>query len=191
MARFVPALGLALLAAVASPAGAEDAPAWVMDPAESRLEIAYPGSPVSGGGPFERFDAEIRFDPARPEATRLRVVVETGSLRLRDREARQIAPGPEWLDTAGFPEAVFEAEGARRTGESWTSDGTLTLKGVTAPVAVAYTVETDGERAVATGFATVPRRDFGVGLGDREEDRIVAAEIAVRFTVTARRAEEN
>jgi len=44
---------------------------------------------------------------------------------------------------------------------------------------------------VATGVATVPRRDFGVGLGDREEDRIVAAEIAVRFTVTATRAEKN
>ena len=93
MARFVPALGLAALAAVASAARAEDAPAWVMDPAESRLEIAYPGSPVSGGGPFERFDAEIRFDTDRPEATRLRVVVETGSLRLRDREARRSRPG--------------------------------------------------------------------------------------------------
>lgn len=188
MARFVAALLLAVLAAVAVPARAEDAPAWVMDPAESRLEIAYPGSPVSGGGPFQRFDAAIRFDPARPEATRLRVVVETGSLRLRDREARQIAPGPQWLDAAGFPEAVFEAEGARPAADGWASDGTLTLKGVTAPLAIRYTVEVDGDRAVATGFATVPRRDFGVGLGDREEDRIVAAEIAVRFTVTATRA---
>jgi polyisoprenoid-binding protein YceI len=175
------------LAAAGQGRADDGAPVWRVDPEASELRVFYRGSPVSGGGPFRSFDAAVRFDPDRPEATRIRVVVDVGSLRLRDREADAMAREDDWLDPAGFPTAVFEAEGAERDGAGYLSRGTLTLKGVSRPLDVTFEVAVDGARAVATGSAAIDRHAFGIGLGDREEDDVVADSVGVSFTLVARR----
>jgi polyisoprenoid-binding protein YceI len=187
--RLLPVLLVWMVALAAAGQGRADdgAPVWRVDPEASELRVFYRGSPVSGGGPFRSFDAAVRFDPDRPEATRIRVVVDVGSLRLRDREADAVAREDDWLDPAGFPTAVFEAEGAKRDGAGYLSRGTLTLKGVSRPLDVTFEVAIDGARAVATGSAAIDRHAFGIGLGDREEDDVVADVVGVSFTLTARR----
>ena len=67
-----------------SPAAA-DAPAWTV---EEGSVVGFVAS--QGGGPvegrFERFEAEIRFDPEAPEGGQVSVVIEVDSVNSESRE---------------------------------------------------------------------------------------------------------
>lgn len=170
------------------------APHWTVQP-DSTLAFAYRGSPISGQGRFERFDAEIFFDPADPAATRLTVTIATDSVRLTAPQAQRMIGAPRWFDLDRFPTARFVAEGATalgpdgQGGHRFESQGRLAWKDATVDIPIAFTVLIDGDRAVATVTATVDRRSFGIGTADAEEDAAIAGEVSVTATLQAVRTD--
>ena len=196
--------GESVEATVAAPAATEVAAAaasdsaWTVDPAASSLELAIRqlGSPVSGT--FARWSAAIEHDPARPEASRVRVVVDLDSLTLGT--VTEQAKGAEFLDVAAAPEAVFEAEGfvpvergeaageGVSEGEAFVADGTLRLRGAEAPASLRFDLAIDGDRARATGGAELDRLDWGVGAAGYPDESSVGFGVTVTFDLEATRA---
>jgi polyisoprenoid-binding protein YceI len=94
-----------------------------------------------------------------------------------------------WLDARNHPQAVFEATSFSSTGPgAYLAEGTLTLKGVSQPVALPFTLTLDGDAAHAEGSVVLDRRAFEIGTDSSSNDSAVSPEITVTVTVDASRA---
>ena len=182
-------------AAVASGAvGAEPADvaaageaAWIVDEGASSLTIAIVqlGSPVEGR--FDGWSAAIVHDPDDPAASSVTVTVDLDTLTLGT--VSDQAKGPGFLDVPGAPTATFRAEGfVPGEGDAFTADGTLTLRGVTAPVALAFDLAIEGDTARARGGATLDRMAWGVGADGYPDESSVGFDVEVTFDLVATRA---
>jgi polyisoprenoid-binding protein YceI len=169
-------------------ANAASASAWMIDPQRSTLsfQIVETGNPVTGR--FARWTADIRFDPANPSAARLRVQVETASATTGERRRDDLVIGPDWLDSARVPLAVFEADGFRPLGgDCFEANGTLRLRDSTRPLTLSFTLDLAGDGARARGRGSLVRTQFGVGQGQWAGQTSVAFEVAVIFDIVASR----
>lgn len=105
-------------------------------------------------GRLERFDASLTGDPAHPETAEVTAIVDMSSLNVANPEFAEQLMGPEWFDTARYPQARFESYGLRLTSETQAEiDGDLTLKGRTQPVII---------RAKLNGSAYDPLRSADI-----------------------------
>lgn len=118
---------------------------------------------------FARFDGWFDLDPARPDACRIRLRIETASLSTASETVREDAIGPGFLDSARFPIIGFDGD---CEGEAIL--GRLDMHGVIRPFAL--TLDRSGALAVATG--SMRRSDWGM-----DERRLLVGE-TVRITVT-------
>jgi polyisoprenoid-binding protein YceI len=81
-----------------------------------------------GGGSFE-------FDEATGELSDIRVTIETGSVFTNHKKRDDHLRGADFLNSAEYPQMVFTAGGAQRTGErTFVIEGELELLGQKRPV---------------------------------------------------------
>jgi len=177
-------LVLPLLAA--SPALAAD---WTVDPAKSHLNF----SGVQNGAPFQgsfgKWQAQIAFDPAHPEAGHAKVTIDLASARTGDTQRDSALPQPEWFDAASFPQAGFEAGGfVAKGGDAYEAPGKLTIRGVGKDVVLPFTLVVTGDQAVAKGHLTLMRTAFGVGQGVWSTAEWVALDVGVDVDLVATRS---
>jgi polyisoprenoid-binding protein YceI len=76
--------------------------------------------------------------------------------------------------------------GKSKLGFSGTQTGTK-FQGVTKPLTLPFTLETNGTSAHATGHAELIRSAFGIGQGPWTTDQWVALNVGVDIDVTATR----
>jgi polyisoprenoid-binding protein YceI len=93
-------------------------------------------------GRFTATDARLSFDPANPARSRVDVTIETRSLSADNAPDGFLDTlrGPEWLDAAKFPTITYHSTRVTARGKGRLAvEGTLTLHGVTRPVALEAT----------------------------------------------------
>ncbi len=181
-------LRIALVAAALFAASAARAEKWKIDPAQSSLTFAGTQAGEKFTGKFSRFSAAISLDPQNLAAAHIEVTVDVASAVTGDRQRDEALPGKDWFDVKKFPQARFVSKEVRRAGDSYEADGDLTLRGVTKPVRLKFTLRIEGNRAEAKGHAQLMREDFGVGKGEWNSDQWVAFEVGVDFDLKAVRA---
>ncbi len=159
----------------------EPAPAGVyqLDPAHARLLFRVNHLGFSHyTALIQTFDAELTYDPDHPEAMTVSATADPASVETHYPDAsfdfNAFIEGPDFLDSAAYPEARFVSTVVARTGEK-TADvtGDLTLHGVTKPVTFAVTFNGGygghpldvGARIGFSATATFNRSDFGIGWG--------------------------
>jgi cytochrome b561 len=182
MLRFAATLAVAAL--ISAPAMAED---WRLDQQASTVEFE---TTVFGGttsGEFDDFDADIRLDPANLENARIEAVVRTASGAMGNNDYQSALIGGQGLAPGDHPEARFVSEDIRAVETGYEAHGTLTIKGVETEIVLPFTLEVNGDRAVADGRFVVDRNTFGVG-GSGWGD--VGAEVEVILHIEADRAEQ-
>lgn len=159
---------------------------WTIDAAHSTLGFSgvQTGSPFSGH--FGTFDGAISFDPAHPEAGHARIAIDIASAATGDRQRDGAMPGRDWFDVKGFPNAVFEATRfAAKGGNAYEAIGTLTIRGVSRPETLPFTLEIDGDVAHARGHLDLIRSAFGVGQGPWASGQWVALAVGVDVDLSA------
>ncbi len=174
-ARF--AAGLALLAALASPAQSQQ-----LDLARSEIAFTTQQMGVPVEGRFRQFGAQVAFDPKQPQAARVTLTIDLASVAFGARETEVEAARPEWFDVKQFPQARFESSAVKSTGPGRLEvQGQLTLKGTRAAVSVPVTLAQAGPLTTATGNFVLKRLDFRLGDGEWKDTSLVANEVQVRF----------
>lgn len=122
---------------------------WSFD--RGTTEISFVGhrfGAVVTTGRFERYDGNFAIDFDHPERSRVRVTLETASIKAGSALVDGFIAGPSMLDAARYPMASFVSESVSRTSEhSLDIRGRLTIKGVTQPFTVTANVAGDIERA--------------------------------------------
>jgi cytochrome b561/polyisoprenoid-binding protein YceI len=176
------ALGLRL--ADGAGASATLAPAqggWAVSEGTIRIGLRQMGAEAEAS--FETWNADIEFSP-ETGLGRVSVLIDTGSFKIGP-VTRQ-ALGPDFLGAEAYPQAVFAAQ-IRSEGEGYVAQGTLTLRGISRPLALPFALDLEGETARMSGQVTLDRRDFGIGLGITDEGQIGYA-VEVRADLVATRA---
>lgn len=176
----------AVLLGLAAALQAQAAEYTAVDAAASRITFSYKQMQVAMNGKFARFDTELRFDPAKPEAARAQVKVSLASIDAGSREATASAGAKEWLDSAAHPLATFESAQVKALGGNrFEATGTLTIKGKPQDARTVFTVAEQGGKAVIEGSLPIKRSAFGIGTGDWADPSIVAEEVQIGYRLTA------
>ncbi len=179
----------AILLATATCACAADVPNWTVDFAKSRLGFSgtQTGEPFQGA--FARYNAAIAFDPAHPEASHIKVTVDLSSATTGDTQRDTALPGDDWFDIAHFPQASFASDSIRKKPDgSYEAIGTLTMRGISHPLTLPFTLDVNGTSAHAKGHATLIRTAFGIGQGQWATADYVALEVGIDIDIVAGRA---
>lgn len=96
---------LLLLLFVASPVRAEQAS---LNPPGVQVELrAYGLGLIPFDGKFTRFHGWLRYDPAKPDACEVVLEIEAASLTMSDESVGAVITGPEFMDSARFPNLAF------------------------------------------------------------------------------------
>lgn len=187
MKPFLPVLAVAL--AVSAPAYAAPAPAWTVDKAASKVSFS---SSFDGGaftGQFRSWNAAIRFDPANLAGSSVTATFDTASAATGDATRDQALPEPDWFSAKAFPKATFTASSFKALGGGkYQAIGTLTVRGVTKPLTLPFTLVITGDTARMTSSVGINRLAFGVGQGDWKTTEVVPATVTVNISLTAKRA---
>jgi cytochrome b561/polyisoprenoid-binding protein YceI len=167
-------------------AAAAPPPAWTVQPGgRLSFSVGDGGSSIDGG--FSRWTAVIVMDPERPETADIRVEIDLASASVGDPTQTQMLGNDEFFAVAAHPRAVFVAKGATRTGKAYGARGTLTLKGVSRPQTIRFTLDGSGATRQVDGSASIARTAFNIGTG--ESGSGLDPSVAVRFAFSARRGE--
>lgn len=172
---------LTLVVSTAVPLAAAAQQQMLANQSELRFVSRQMGVPVEGR--FERFSAQVRFDPAKLDDSRIAFSVDTGSARI-NRDADAELPKPIWFNVAQFPQATFESSRIRRVeGNRFEVAGKLSIKGVSSEVVVPVTLAQSGGTTTATGTFPIKRLSFRIGEKEWADTSMVADDVQVRFKI--------
>lgn len=141
-------------------------------------------------GRFNEFSATVMFHPEYPELSSIDAEVNMGSVEVGNQDVASNIRLPEWLSVEAFPKArlVIKKLSKFPMSMNYYGDGELTLRDKTKPVTVNFQVtHIDDDGAVAKGYFTLQRNEFGVGQGKWEKDDVVKKEVRVDFRVYAKK----
>ncbi len=133
---------------------------WQVQDGVLGFTVRQMGAEISGT--FASWTADITFDEQPTDGTHGSVTVSIDTTSLTLGPVTDQAKAAEFFDTATHPTATFAAT-ILPAADGYVADGTLTLRGVTAPVQLPFTLVFDGDTAAMTGTTTIDRRTFGMG----------------------------
>ena len=141
------------------------------------------GVPVEGR--FNKFDAQISFDPAKPEAGKLAFTVDTGSATFGAPESDAEMPKATWFNVARFPQASFQSSAVKGLGAGKLEvRGKLAIKGNVHDVVVPVVLVQSGPNTTATGAFVIKRLAFKIGENEWADTSMVADDVQVKFKIT-------
>ncbi|SHE35938.1 Cytochrome b561 [Litoreibacter ascidiaceicola] len=157
---------------------------WTVQSGTLAITVRQLGSDVEGS--FADWTAAINFSET-PDANGVHgdveVQVAIGSLSLGSVTAQAL--GPDFFDAATHDTATFKAD-ILEDGPTYTANGTLTLKGMEAPVNLPFSLQIDGDTAVMQGQTRLNRTSFNIGETYPDESS-VGFDVAVTVNLTATR----
>lgn len=174
-----------LAALLAATLGAIAAPLKT-DPAHSSVAAVFKQMNVPVESRFKKFNAQIDYEPAKPDASRATVEIDTASLDLGEPEMNREVAKKDWFNSAQFPKASFVSSGIKAAGPGKLNvSGKLTIKGRTADVSFPLAIKSEAGKHVFEGALPIKRLAFNIGEGEWKDTSMVADDVVIKFRVTA------
>jgi len=172
------ALAFTLLAAATPMAHADQK----LVPAQSQITFVSKQMGVPVNGSFRKFDAQVAFEPKKPEAAKIALTIDLASASLGSAETEVELAKPDWFNTKAFPQATFQSTSVKATGAgAFSVVGKLSIKSVSRELTVPVTLVQAGGNTTASGKFSIKRLDFKIGDGDWKDTSMVADPVEVNF----------
>lgn len=177
--NMVRATGMLLLATVTSLAAQAQ---QKLVPAQSEIGFVSKQMGVPVEGRFKKFDAQIAFDPAKPQTGKIAFTVDIASATLGSPEPDAELPKTEWFNTAKFPQATFQSSSIKALGGGkFEVAGKLAIKGASQDAVIPVTLTASGATTVANGSFTLKRLAYKIGEKEWADTSMVADDVQVKF----------
>ncbi len=193
--------GAAVLLSTLTVAAVEDA-TWKVDNAHSAVtfSVRHFFTPVKGQ--FDRFDAQLTYDPAAPENSSVQVTIPVASINTSNERRDAHLASPDFFEAEKYPNITFVSERVTKVSENeLLVRGALTIKDQTRQVDLPVTIlgiadlapemqqMFGGIKQVASFEAKLilDRRDFGVGVGNWAATAVVGKDVEITIAVEANR----
>ncbi len=178
----VVAASLAAVLLVAQPVFAQQK----LNPAQSDVSFTFKQMGVPVDGKFKKFDAQINFDAAKLDASKVNFTVDIASTTIGDPATDAELPKSMWFNTAKFPQATFVSSSIKALGAGkYEATGKLSVKGIAQDVLVPITMTQTGTGAAAVttavGSFPIKRLTFKIGEGEWADTSMVADPVQVKF----------
>ncbi len=151
-------------------------------PAQSDIAFVSKQMGVAMEGHFKKFDAQIAFDPAKPETGKIALSVDIASATLGAPEMDGELPKAVWFNTAKFPQATFQSTAIKGLGGGkFEVSGKLAIKGNTRDTIVPISLSQSGTTTTASGVLTIKRLAFKIGENEWADTSMVADDVQIKF----------
>ena len=151
-------------------------------PAQSDIAFVSKQMGVAMEGHFKKFDAQIAFDPAKPETGKIGLTVDIASAALGAPEMDGELPKATWFNTAKFPQATFQSTAIKGLGGGkFEVTGKLAIKGSVRDATVPVTLAQNGATTTASGVLTIKRLAFKIGENEWADTSMVADDVQIKF----------
>lgn len=167
---------------------------YVLDTPHSAVGFTVP---IAGGlshmqGRFNKFKAEIKYDPNNLASSSVNATIYVSSLDtgVAGRDLHTL--GKEGFDSARYPVITFVSKRIEKNGQEYKAFGDLTMRGVKKEVVMPFRVTGNkslGEGMSLLGFEggfKLNRRDYGLRWEMPGSLNWIGNEVAVQFSVLAR-----
>lgn len=159
---------------------------WAVDAKKSAITFSGQHVGKTFKGSFGAWQADIDFDPAKPEAAKVAVVIDLASAKTGDAMYDKTLPNADWFNVAKTRQAKFVSTRISKTGDNaYVADGQLTIRGKAVPVKMPFTLNIAGDTATMNGKVTVKRTQWGIGSGSDASGEWVSLDIPVQVKVVA------
>jgi polyisoprenoid-binding protein YceI len=191
--RFRKLAVLAVILALAAFAAAQ-AQEYKIDQGHSHVGFTAKHLMISNvDGRFHEFAGTVSFDPKDLTRSAVKVTIQTASVDTDNSARDNDLHNSELLDVAQFPAMTFESTRVEKHGDAYVLVGNLTIKGVTKPVQIPFTINGPindpwgMSRLAAEGSTTINRRDFNVTYNHAAKDgtAIVGDQIRINLSIEA------
>jgi hypothetical protein len=151
-------------------------------PAQSEISFVSKQMGVPVEGKFKKFEAQISFDAAKPETSKIAFTIDTGSATLGSPETDAELPKAPWFAVAKFPQATFQSGAVKGLGGGkFEVAGKLAIKGNVRDVVVPVALVQAGAVTTASGSFTIKRLAFKIGENEWADTSMVADDVQVKF----------
>ena len=151
-------------------------------PAQSEISFVTKQMGVPLDGHFKKFDAQINFDTAKPDAAKIAFTVDSGSATLGAPESDAELPKAAWFNVAKFPQATFQSSSVKALGGGkYEVTGKLTIKGNIKDIDVPVALTQANGVTTATGQFALKRLAYKIGEGEWADTSMVADDVQVKF----------
>ena len=159
---------------------------WQIDKQKSALTFqADHNGPFTGH--FSHFDAAINLNPDNPENGAIHAIVALASIDAGDSDRNANLPLADWFDMNAFPTAKFISTEITKTDAGYAAAGELTIKGISQPATLTFTLDIQDGTAHALGQLELDRRDFKLGeSSDFANEDWVKFPVIVKVDIKAR-----
>jgi polyisoprenoid-binding protein YceI len=138
-------------------------------------------------GRFNKFDAQLEFDPANIAAAKLSAVIDIASVDVNNPDLEETLRGSSWFDTERYPQASFKTSSVVVVDAATAEfTGDLTFHGVIAPVTLRIKFNGGGNNMLTgtytlgfSAFTQISRSAFGMdylvpAIGDQVDIEVFA-----------------
>lgn len=151
-------------------------------PAQSEIAFVSKQMGVPVEGHFKKFDAQMAFDPAKPETGKIAFTIDAASATLGAPESDAELPKANWFNTAKFPQATFQSTTIKGLGSGkFEVTGKLSIKGNVRDVVIPVALTQSGSTTLATGAFVIKRLVFKIGENEWADTSMVADDVQVKF----------
>jgi len=151
-------------------------------PAQSSISFTTKQMGVPLDGQFKKFDAQISFDTAKPDAAKIAFSVDVASATLGAPESDAELPKASWFNVAKFPQALFQSSGVKSLGSGkFQINGKLTIKGNAKDVEIPVVLTQANGLTTATGQFTLKRLTYKIGENEWADTSMVADDVQVKL----------
>lgn len=164
---------------------------YVLHPSSSKIQCSVRYTLVGKYEPFfKQFAGEVVFDKAHLDKSYVLLKLNMGSIESKFPLLDKAARSARLLNTAKFPQGVFESESIRKVKDGYEVTGRLTLHGITKRMTFPFSINGPDQNGqmTASGIWTVNRKDFGI-VWDEHLDKggvVVADQITINWKVVGK-----
>lgn len=142
---------------------------WALDPTHSEVGFKVKHLMITNvSGSFSKFNAEVSSEDETFAKADIVFSADIDSISTNNEQRDGHLKSPDFFDAANHPQLIIKADGLTGEGENRKLNGTLTMRGVTHPVA--FNVDFGGvakdpwgnTKAGFTLTGTINRKDFGL-----------------------------
>ncbi|MFC3107468.1 YceI family protein [Undibacterium arcticum] len=154
------------------------------DTAKSSVSAVFKQMNVPVEAKFKKFNVQLDYNDAKPEASKANVEIDIGSFDLGDPQYNQEVLKKEWFNATQFPKASFVSSTIKPgAGGKLEVSGKLTIKGKTSDISFPLSVKKEGSNQIFDGSLPIKRLRYNIGEGEWQDTSMVADEVVIKFHV--------
>jgi polyisoprenoid-binding protein YceI len=133
---------------------------------------------IGVNGSIGGLQADVHFNPTDPATSTIEASVDVNSINTDNSSRDEHLRSEDYFDMAHYPKITLKSVSFKHnSGNNYTGQFNLTIKGKTKPVEIPFTYAQTGNTAAFKGSFKLNRLDYGVG----SSSMILANEVTVNI----------